>query len=235
MNANALRPVNSSQSALPAASARRMWVVPTDGGQPETALVDAASSAFVDDESRRMGWLRLLTFLARGQHDMGGAYERTRTRLIEFFVTKGARDAEDLTDLTFERLARKLNDEHLVIIEKPLGYVLRFGRFIYLESINTDSYRRRCLQMLLGEPEEEQPELDDDDDQQLAALRCCLADLEPGDRALLVAYYEHGGRDRIQSRSQMCRALGLTPGLLRTRVARLRARLEQRLRAQLVG
>jgi hypothetical protein len=239
MNANALRQVIDSihPAFTPSPAPRHLWVVPSDVEQPGAAPASQRSAAAVEVEQRRAAWARLLTFLAHGSSDLGGAYERTRTRLIEFFLAKGARDAEELADVTFDRLASKLTAEHLQTIAKPLGFVLRFGRFMYLESVNGQSYRRRCLQLLgnesAAEAEAEAVDSLDDGAGRLATLRRCLAELEPRERALLIAYYQHQGRDRINSRQELSRTLGLSPALLRTRMARLRADVEQRVRAQL--
>src|SRR4051812_12035737 len=128
MTANA-QPAHPHLERAPQASStlpqRHLWVVPVDPDRPGTAPDSADGHA--------AAWSRLLTFLTNGAGDHGAAYERTRVRLMEFFRSKGALNAEDLADATFDRLAEKLEAEHLVTVQRPLGYVLRFARFIYLE------------------------------------------------------------------------------------------------------
>src|SRR6266542_379784 len=225
MNANA-RPAAHESDHAPASTLpqRRLWAVPADSDRPGTAPATS-------DDERAAAWSRLLVFLAGGGGNHGVAYERTRVRLMEFFRSKGALNAEDLADATFDRLAEKLAVEHLVSVQRPLGFVLRFARFIYLESIKTDTCHRRCLQTMRWEPEMEDPL--DDGDGRMAVLRRCLEALAPEERTMLATYYRHSGRERIDSRMEMSRTLGLSPALLRTRMARLRAEVERRVRVEL--
>jgi hypothetical protein len=226
-NAQQAHDFDSASAAAPATmpplAQRHLWVVPADPDRPGTAPTGS--------EGHAAAWSRLLTFIANGGSDHGAAYERTRARMMEFFRSKGALNAEDLADATFDRLAEKLEAEHLTTVQRPLGFVLRFARFIYLESIKTDTCHRRCLQTMHHETGGD--EAGDDGDGRMAALRRCLEALPAQERAMLAAYYRHSGRERINSRLEMSRELGLSPALLRTRMARLRAEVERRVRVEI--
>jgi DNA-directed RNA polymerase specialized sigma24 family protein len=215
--------VDTTTATLPSTQ-RHLWVVPAETDRPGTAPRKGA-------DGRAAAWSRLLVFISNGVGDQGAAYERTRTRLMEFFRGKGALNAEDLADATFDRLAEKLEAEHLVTVQRPLGYVLRFARFIYLESIKTDTCHRRCLQTMAHEPGDD--DAGDEGDGRMAALRRCLEELSAEERTMLAAYYRHNGRERINSRLEMSKTLGLSPALLRTRMARLRAEVERRVRVEI--
>jgi hypothetical protein len=198
---------------------RHLWSVPRDDD---------------GDDGATTAWRRLLGFLAKGKEDDGMAYERTRTRLIRFFRGRGATNAEELADATFDRLLHKLTDEDVVTVREPMAYALRFASFHYLEWARGELSRRHRLQAM----EADRP-LDERDaalearehDQRLALVERCLAEMNPADRALLIAYYQHNGRERIACRYELSRARGLSPAMLRTRVSRLRAALERRVRA----
>src|SRR5260370_28127819 len=66
-----------------------------------------------EEDDATTAWRRLLSFLAKGDDNEGPAYERTRSRLIEFFSSKGAINAEELADATLDRLPPKLSNEDL--------------------------------------------------------------------------------------------------------------------------
>lgn len=177
-------------------------------------------------------WDRLLRFLAGGQADQGAAYERVRQRLVDFFTAKGELNAEELTDATFDRLLQKLTDQDLIEVRAPIGYTLRFARFILLERIKSEATRRQRLETMYREPDStESTHEDQRSEQRLNVLQRCLSEMSAADRQLLLTYYSYDGRERIASRQEISRELGINVGLLRTRMARLRSNLHDRVRA----
>jgi RNA polymerase sigma factor (sigma-70 family) len=208
---------------------RHLWSVPSDDAgaqrrENRPADINAATAA----------WQRLLGFLAKGQENDGMAYERMRTRLIRFFRARGVPNAEELADATFDRLLHKLTDEDVAAVRHPIAYALRFASFHYLEWGRGELSRRHRLKAIDVERplDERDAALEErEHDNRLALVERCLAEMNPADRALLIAYYQHDGSERIASRRELSRAQGLSPAMLRTRVSRLRAALQRRVRA----
>jgi DNA-directed RNA polymerase specialized sigma24 family protein len=61
-----------------------------------------------------------------------------------------------------------------------------------------------------------------------ARLECldrCLGELPPETRELVLRYYQGGGGDRMKARATLAADLGVSPGVLRLRLHRIRARL----------
>lgn len=205
-----------------------------DGASPELEEMESLEPAPAPSPATMdAAWRRLLAFVAEGRADQGAAYERVRARLVQFFAAKGELNAEELADATFDRLVHKLTDELVAEVRSPIGYVLRFARFIHLERIKSEVVRRQRLEAL--PPEETDPAEQAWEERRhaarLALLERCLGELPAAERALLVSYYTHDGRARIASRQKMSRELGINPALLRTRVSRLRVELDRRVRA----
>jgi hypothetical protein len=229
MNRNAVTQVITSQPDAPSAPSapRHLWVVPQpapDAPEPAAPMGGVPAGA----------WQRLLGFLAQGRSDQGAAYERTRARLVEFFTGRGILNAEELADATFDRLLAKLTDADVLAVRSPLGYALRFAHFIYLETVKAEvAHRQRLDSVEPSDPDSAEAALVER--QHLQLVQQGLDELDATDRLLLLSYYEHTGRDRINSRQELCRTLGLNPALLRTRVSRLRAQLERRVRALALG
>ena len=187
----------------------------------------------------RVGWQRLLPFLARDQepsrnHASGGEYEVVRGKLLKFFRSKGALHGEELADETFDRVARKLADDRLGDVRNSTGYVLGVARLVWLEAVKHDVLRRTRLDNWEATRERSSPstiaqllqrEVD------LAVLDRCLGELGADARTLLLDYYAHEGRARIETREALVQRFGSNPGRLRVRVHRLRIQLELRLRA----
>ena len=60
----------------------------------------------------------------------------------------------------------------------------------------------------------------------LECLERCLQELNPDQRALVVAYYRDERRQRIERRRDMAKRLGITMNALSIRVGRIRTALE---------
>jgi DNA-directed RNA polymerase specialized sigma24 family protein len=176
----------------------------------------------------RDAWARLLSFLELvGPASAAHAYERTRERLVRYFKTKGTTHAEELADATLDRIARKLSGEGRVDIRNPMGYVVGVARLIWLERVKAEMSQRARA----GHYEESRitaahdaPELE----RNVAILDHCLSELPDDERELLLSYHEGRGRARIAHRQELGHARGLPPGLLRTRIHRLRVLLSRR-------
>jgi DNA-directed RNA polymerase specialized sigma24 family protein len=184
--------------------------------------------AAVSDGEDRDAWAKLLSFLPRTHGDgPGSAYERAHKRLVRFFRARGATHAEELADATFDRVARKLRSETLAV-HNPSGYLLGMARRIWLEQVKLEVSQRHRL----GHYQATHMHDDHDDtrarERHGAILDRCLGELAPEQRSLLMSYYQGRGQVRITGRQDLVRSLGMNPGMLRTRVHRLRARLSRR-------
>jgi hypothetical protein len=178
----------------------------------------------------RLGWERLLAFLAAsddGARGAGAAYEAVRERLVRFFRAKGAVAAEELADATFERVARKLAADERLMDVSP-AYVFGVARLIYRESLRKERTHRRGVERLAHTPEGDDDGTSTTVEENMRVWQRLLDELAPADKSLLMSYYEGSGQPRIHRRQELVRHLGIKPGLLRARVHRLRLQLERR-------
>jgi len=160
---------------------------------------------------------RLLTALHADRESAGTAYERLRERTAGLLRWWGAIDAEELADLTLDRVARKL-DEGATISEGSFGaYVRGVARMIFYES-------RRRPQIQPGDAAYLAPPPSTDPDL-LNCLESCLGALDPDDRSTVLRYYADGKLSEV--RRQLAEDLGLTMTALRIRAHRLRVQLER--------
>jgi DNA-directed RNA polymerase specialized sigma24 family protein len=227
-------PVPVAAWPRPAASAaapslrRGITVREADGQESFVPLTPSTTGVRCEGAALdRDAWRRLLGFLELTcPNGSGTAYERVRERLVRFFRAKGVTHAEELADATFDRVARKLSGEKVIDIRNPIGYVLGVARLIWLESVKLEVARRHRLDHydVVHTDAAEARETE----QNSAILERCLGELSAEERALLLDYYQGRGQSRIERRQALVRNLGLNPGLLRTRVHRLRAQLGRR-------
>ena len=168
------------------------------------------------------GFARLLARLHADADQAGQEYERLRRALVKFFDWRGAPAPEECADDAIDRLARKLEE---TIVDDVRSYTYGIARLVLLER-----QRQPVLSSIESHPgatgvfveplSEERDRLHD-------CLELCLAELPADGRAVLLRYYEGERVAKISNRRQIAATLGLSETALRSRVQRLRDRLER--------
>lgn len=166
---------------------------------------------------------RLLAALDPDPDVAGARYEELRQALQRFFEWRGAWDPGESVDVTLDRVARRL--EAGEDVQSVTAYARGVGRLVLRE--DQKRARRRGVPLEEGHGRTSfEPGVLRTDDADLCLERC-LAELGPGSRELLVRYYEEGGTARIDSRRALADELGIPASAVRSRVQRLRDRLEE--------
>jgi DNA-directed RNA polymerase specialized sigma24 family protein len=164
----------------------------------------------------------LLARLHADPEQSGLEYERLRRSLIKFFDWRGGWPPDECADECLDRLARRLAEQVPVLDVRH--FALGIARLVLLER------RRQPPVTSIGDataveasPMPGEPDVDS------TLYDCfdrCLAEMPVEARAALLKYYE-GERDRkIANRRRLSASLGLSENALRSRVQRLRDRLE---------
>ncbi|HYU32724.1 MAG TPA: sigma-70 family RNA polymerase sigma factor [Thermoanaerobaculia bacterium] len=162
----------------------------------------------------------LLGFLDPDPERAGILYEAIRRRLVRLFEWRGFSNPEDLTDETFNRVARRLLEGVKVGSENPYGYFCGVAQLLCKEMGRRAARERTAIERWLPDF----PVDDSETDERLTCLHNCLAEL-PEDQRLLVLRY-HQANDHIRSRQSLAKELGLPMNALRIRVHRIRKKLE---------
>jgi RNA polymerase sigma factor (sigma-70 family) len=149
-------------------------------------------------------------------------YEHIRRRLIRLFEWRGCAFPEDLTDETFNRVARRMA-EGVKPQSDPYAYFCGVAHLLYKETLRRASRVHNALESGNWPPqsfeEDEEPS-----DRRLECLRRCLS-LLPEDQKDLVLRY-HQGENNIRNRKSLSTELGIPMNALRIRVHRVRRKLE---------
>src|SRR5215510_10307504 len=170
-----------------------------------------------------------------GDFGEGGAeYVLLQRRLIVFFESHGASLAEDLADQTLDRVMRILNEGEREV-EDIRRFTLGVARNILRETWKNPP-QEPLPESLSNQPSPNTPNnILDDIQTDIAELRyvCCqkcLSDyFSDRDRSLLIGYYQHEGRAKIEHHRVLAEELGVSDNALRIRACRLRAKLEERI------
>jgi DNA-directed RNA polymerase specialized sigma24 family protein len=176
------------------------------------------------NDSRSITAEGLARLLARLHADVGQAgqeYERLRRALVKFFDWRGALAPDECADETIDRLARKLDE---TTVDDVRNYAHGIARMVLLER------RREPLFASIDEdpaatsvPE---AEASDERERLHECFERCLAEIPDDGRSLVLRYYEGERFVKIANRRRLGAALGLSDNALRSRVQRLRDRLE---------
>ena len=176
-------------------------------------------------KARPSGFDRLLARLDPDPGRAAGEFERLRRTLVKFFDWRGAPGPEDAADETLERLAGKM--EEVEVLDVP-AFAHGIARLV-LHEVQRSEARHTSLDGL----EPAAPEKVDGpvSEALLRGLRPCLDALPRDSRELLLGYYAAGdGTEKIEGRQHLAKKHGLSANALRSRVQRLRDRVEACLR-----
>jgi DNA-directed RNA polymerase specialized sigma24 family protein len=167
------------------------------------------------------GLARLLLRLHPDAEAGAREYERLRRTLLRFFDWRGAWPADECADEVLDRLAQRL--EGGTAIDDVASYARGIARLVLLERRRQPSWGPLTAEAGFVSPA---PQADTADVVRQDCLDACLAELPDESRRLALDYYTHKGHAKIANRQRLARALGLTESALRSRVQRLRDRLE---------
>jgi RNA polymerase sigma factor (sigma-70 family) len=145
-------------------------------------------------------------------------YEILRHRLIVFFDVRGAAASEDLADDVLDRVCRRLEEG------EPIRNVTQYSYGVASRVLREEWREERRRLPVIPPPED-----GDEKERRDRCLTACLETLGPELRALMLRYYAGSGRVRSADRDHMAAELGVSVSGLRTKMHRLRERLQQQL------
>jgi DNA-directed RNA polymerase specialized sigma24 family protein len=166
---------------------------------------------------------RFLSCLDANPDHAGRKYEAIRQKLVKIFDWRGVRFPEECADETINRVVRKL--EYGQQIRDIPTYCQGVARLVFLEELKKPENRQVSLDELQSVPAA--PVLLDDDTAQRTCFARCLSDLPTESHQLILQYYEDERRAKINNRQAMSDQLGIPLNALRSRVQRIRDKLEQ--------
>ena len=159
----------------------------------------------------------LLTWLDPKRDEAGRKYEDIRRRLIKIFTCRRCFEPEDLTDETINRVSKKLPDIVETYSGEPVAYFYAVANNVHKE------YLRR--KPVCPPPP---PVVDSENiEREFACLEDCIQTLTPGNRRLVLQYYQEDKAAKIESRRQLARQLGIALNALRIRAHRVRLVLQE--------
>jgi DNA-directed RNA polymerase specialized sigma24 family protein len=170
------------------------------------------------------GFEALLAQLDPDRERAGQRYETIRRKLVRLFEWRGCTAPEDLTDETFNRVARRMAEGIELRSNDPYGYFCGVAHLVYKEVLRRSQREHRALESGDWPPPGCCSDLEEPPDRRLECLRHCLGLLPRGKRDLVLRYHQSQGK--IDNRQALARELDIPLNALRIRVHRLRRKLE---------
>ncbi|HKP13442.1 MAG TPA: hypothetical protein VJZ91_15080, partial [Blastocatellia bacterium] len=187
--------------------------------------------------SRKKVWMltreafdMLLASLDADRECAARKYEVLRSKLFKYFECRGCLLAEDLTDETINRVARRLAEGRQIWTHEPASYFYGVARNVLREYWASPEREFATLDALppLSHPDTDAlRQQESESERRLALLGVCLKQLPAESRELILDYYQGERGERIRRRQQMAVRLGIPQNALRIRIHRIRERLER--------
>jgi DNA-directed RNA polymerase specialized sigma24 family protein len=170
----------------------------------------------------------LLRWLDPDRETAGQKYEDIRILLVKMFLARGCPWAEELADETIDRVIKRSVDIVDEYQGDPKLYFYGVAQKVFLESTRKPRHQELPAVLIAEVSDADDRELDAKDE----CLKECLEKLVPAQRELIISYYDYRGtkRAKIDRRREINQALGVTPELMRIRIFRIRAGLQNCIR-----
>jgi DNA-directed RNA polymerase specialized sigma24 family protein len=166
---------------------------------------------------------KFLSCLDADTERAGAQYEAIRRKLVKSFDWRGAHFPEECADETINRVIRKLGAGG-TIRDIPT-YCYGIARLVFLESLKKPDHRHVSLDELSSVAA---PCFQEEDSSERECFERCLGELPIESRQLILQYFQDERRDKINNRQAMATRLGIPLNALRSRVQRIKDKLEQR-------
>ena len=164
--------------------------------------------------------------LDQNQEQAAEKYIALRERLEAFFEWRDCENAEELTDIVFDRIIKKIIEGE--IIKNSEAYCVSIAKFVLFENrrnvLKTTALHENSPEIRNKNEEDVEPE---EKRIQLKCLDECLSKLSEDKRKLLIGYFDTDEKTMIPTRKNLAEKLDITLNNLRIRISRLKSKLEK--------
>lgn len=176
----------------------------------------------------------LLNSLSPDREQAAEMYEEIRRKLVIFFEFRGCPYPQEQTDITINRVARRIHEGEKIQAADIASYFYGVARNVlreYWKGAEREAARLEQLPHI--NPFAEAPdELNAQEVKRLKRERClecledCLRALPEETRQLILRYYQGEKGAQVKIRQALTEQLKISPIALRLRISRIRAKLD---------
>jgi RNA polymerase sigma factor (sigma-70 family) len=163
---------------------------------------------------------KMLLWLDEDREVAGSKYEALRLRLTKLFEYRRCLNSEELTDIVFDRVLKKIDENAVAGDGNPAPYFFKVANNIYLENL------RKPIAVELPE-DIASDEKEEDFRPHYECLKECLKTLPEDKQKFIVGYYEEEKQAKIEHHKKLAAGLGIQVARLHSLAFRLRASLQK--------
>lgn len=170
---------------------------------------------------------KLLSLFASDRDEAGANYEKLRMRLVKFFEWRNCEMSEELTDVVFDRVLRKITEGEE--IQNVTAYSATIAQFVFKEYLRSNERQNQLIEDAPEVQNLKAKEIISGDDAIDPRQNCfdkCLAEFSEENRKFIIAYYDTDEKTMIASRKRLAQELETNLNTLRIRACRLKSKLE---------
>jgi DNA-directed RNA polymerase specialized sigma24 family protein len=163
---------------------------------------------------------KMLSWLDENRDVAGSKYEAIRLRLIKIFNYRQCSNSEELTDIVFDRVLKKIDENAITNGDNPASYFFKVADYIYRENLRKPIAVELPEDITLEEDEEVfRPHYE--------CLKKCLKTLPEEKQKFIVGYYEEEKRAKIDFHKRLAQGLGIQVKRLHSQAYRIRISLQK--------
>ena len=163
---------------------------------------------------------RMLLWLDKDRDIAGQKYEAIRFRLIKIFDHRQCSNSEELSDIVFDRVLKKIDENAVTNNDNPALYFYKVANNIFRENLRKPVTVEVSEDIAVKEDEE-------GFDPYYECLKKCLENLSAEHHKLIVNYYEEEKREKISYHKQLAKSFGIKLNILHLHAFRIRKRLQK--------
>jgi RNA polymerase sigma factor (sigma-70 family) len=164
----------------------------------------------------------LLAWLDTDRDRAGQKYEHIRQTLIKIFIWRGCHEAEDLSDITINRVVQKLPQLAHIYVGDPALYFFGVAKKVALECRKDAAKHVSLPNLSQSDDNLSRNEVAVDRERRHECMDECLKKLSDDNRNLITSYYQRERQAKVDSRKVLSQQLGITVLNLRVRTHRVR-------------
>jgi DNA-directed RNA polymerase specialized sigma24 family protein len=180
----------------------------------------------VNQTPTQINFDKFLVLLDADREQAGVKYENLRQRLIKFFEWRNCEMPEELTDIVFDRVLKKIDEGEQ--IQQVTAYSATIAQFVFKEYLRSNE---RQNQLIEDAPEVLNIKVQEPfaNDFTLTRQNCfdkCLSEFDAENRKFIIAYYDTDEKTMINSRKKLAEEMSSSLNTIRIKACRLKAKLE---------
>ncbi len=167
-----------------------------------------------------------LKTLDQNQEKAAEKYITLRERLEKFFEWRNCENVEELTDIVFDRITKKIIEGEK--IKNVEAFSVSVAKFVLMENRREALRTTEIDENLLKYNESNKS--NEDDELHRIRLKCldkCMSKLSADKQKLLIGYFNTDEKTMISVRKSLAEKMDITLNSLRIRVSRLKSKLEK--------